>query len=388
MDEAIRQQIEANEIGAIALDTTIFDRHKGRLEAGLLRRLEQFRDYAFKILLVDVIQDELERHLAEAVREAQTELKGALLNVVAQCAVSPADHARILTLANSNATPADVAAQRVASWIERSQTERVIATEYVDLPTVMLRYFAALPPFAAHGTKKHEFPDALALLAIESWAEQRQTGVLVVSEDDDWKRYCAQSTRLVLIADLAQALGAFQQPTARYACRRVAELLGQGDPVGLASALEAALQAQDDRVWFDVEASSTYHVEHDVSEPEFLSIELPDPAEAESEFRAVDYTNGVLVIHIVFTVNARVGNSFKFSMWEGVDREYLPMGSGRVVTDETIAMEALVTLGGRIPEYMKVTDVEILPSSHRIDVGNIKPDWMHDPDNFDIDDNA
>lgn len=324
--------------------------------------------------------------MADVAQEAQTALRSALKETTVSWLVSPEVRAQIITLAHAGLTSAQKAAQRMAAWIERTQATRIISADLVSLPDFMQRYFAGEPPFAAVGSKKHEFPDAFALLALEAWAADHGTRVLVVSDDGDWRRYCAQSQRLVLRDDLAAVLGAFQQPTARYATRRIGELLGEGDPIGLEAAIVAALEAQDGQVWFDVDASSTYHVEHDVSEPEFLGVTLPSPDTAVLLFDAVDFTDGILVVHVHFTADARVRSHFRFKMWEGVDREYLPMGSGTVETDETIDMEALVSLGGEIPEHMEIRDVEILPCTHRIELDNISPDWLGGHDDYDADD--
>ena len=97
----------------------------------------------------------------------------------------------------------------------------------------------------------------------------------------------------------------------------------------------------------------------------------------------MDFTNGVLVIHVLFTARARVTSHIRCSQWDGIDREYLPLGNASIVTDETIEMEALVSLDGNIPDYMKIKDVEIMHQGHRLELGEVRPDWTSNPDNFD-----
>ncbi|MCR4470036.1 hypothetical protein [Burkholderia sp. SCN-KJ] len=47
------------------------------------------------------------------------------------------------------------------------------------------------------GSRSHEFPDAVALLALEHWAAEHDTAVLVVSTDSDWQRFCSAHPRLL-----------------------------------------------------------------------------------------------------------------------------------------------------------------------------------------------
>ena len=390
MDEAIRQQIEANEIGAIALDTEVFDAKQLALEAGLLRRVAQFADSEITVLLPDVIAGEVEAHLLQTASDAQGKLKRAMRLM---------EHAQLLSLVD-DATPAtqlldhiadpaaaaEIASQRLAGWIERTGAVVLHAGDHVTLDQVMLRYFGAQAPFAANGPKKHEFPDAVALLTLERWAEQQERKVLVVSNDPDWVRYCATSPRLVVVRDLADALSGFQDQTASYAARRLAELLDEGDPVGLQATLLRALHGQDDKVEFDVDADSQFEFEPEGVEAHFADVELPDPEWATRVFEAVDYGDGKVFVQVAATALAEVSSYFRFRKWDGIDREYMPMGSGQIVTDERIDIEAIVTLGGQIPDRMAIEAIEILPRTHHIELSDIEPDWMSDPDHYDVGD--
>jgi PIN domain len=72
------------------------------------------------------------------------------------------------------------------------------------------KYFQAKPPFSETGKKKNEFPDAIALMSLETWANKNQTKIIVVTSDNDWKNFCKSSERLLAIDDFAGALGLFQ----------------------------------------------------------------------------------------------------------------------------------------------------------------------------------
>lgn len=80
----------------------------------------------------------------------------------------------------------------------------VHGVEKVDLVQLMERYHNALPPFSAKD-KKNEFPDAIAAAALEDWARDHFSTILVVSRDPDWRSITQYSTSLVM-AELKEVL--------------------------------------------------------------------------------------------------------------------------------------------------------------------------------------
>ncbi|WP_206996539.1 PIN domain-containing protein [Trinickia mobilis] len=396
MDQAILDDLQHGRIGAIALDTEVFDAKQLNLETGLLKRVAQFVDSEITVLLPDVVASEVEAHLRQAASEAQGKLKRAMRLMEQAQLLSLVDGAtpakQLLERIAEPAAATEVASERLAAWIERSGAVVLHAGEHVTLDQVLLRYFDAKPPFAASGPKKNEFPDAVALLTLEGWAEQQQRKVLVVSNDPDWVRYCATSPGLVVVRDLADALGAFQGETARYACRWVCESLALGgvsrvrDPLNLEAALLYALQMHSERIEFAIEADSQFYFQEDTVEPDFEDVELPDPVKAEELFEAVDYGKGYVVLQVEGTARARVASYFKFQRYYSSDGDYLPMGHGSVVRNEQIRFRALVTLTGDIPARMAVDEVEILTGLHHMELGTIGPDWLGDPDHSDAGD--
>lgn len=378
MDPRIHNLIEAKLIGAIALDTSIFDGQQRRLEDGLLRRVEQFRaTRTVTVLIPDVVQRELLAHLTQDAVAART----TLLRATAAPALTellPEDVlARLQASAAEAGTPADAAAARLARWLARTDATVLDVAAYVDLRALFDRYFAAQPPFAKAGEKKHEFPDAAALLALESWATERSTGILVVSSDKDWQRFCAGSKRLFWTADLGDALGAFQDETARFAARRLVELSTAGGPLDLATALLQALHASAGAIQVQVEAQC--FVGFGWKEAiDVQRVELPTLDVALDEFEAVDYGEQAVTVAVQGTAHCHISMVCDFGMWsgEGVDGTYSELGNRTFGTDAAIPFRALVTLTGEIPKRMTIGPVEILPTVHWVQLGEISPDWQ------------
>lgn len=381
MDQQLLDDITNDLVGAIALDTSVFDANRRLLEGGLLRRLEQFDASDVQVLIPDVVTREVTAHLTREAEKARTVLQRGIRLAASERLMPNGEQAQLEAIAAQAGDAGEVSKARLDAWLQRTAAHVLDTAARVELRTVMDRYFTAQPPFATTGEKKHEFPDAVALLALEHWAHERRTKVLVVSTDPDWQRFCAASRGLVCVTDLRDALGGFQTETARFAARRLAELSAGNDKLGLVDALVNALTNQGHKIRFDVEADSSFEFSEDVVEPDFEDVELP--AEDE-EFEAVDYGDGEVVVNVRAIALATMTSHFEFSKWDSIDRESMGMGAGSFATDERIEFEALVTLGGDIPDRMMITSIEILPGSHHIQLNEIAPDWMRDRSNFDV----
>lgn len=379
MDPRIHELIEAQQIGAIALDTSIFDGQQRRLEDGLLRRVEQFQSTRnVEVLIPDVVQRELIAHLTRDAAAARTALLRATRAPDLEGLLPRAALTQLQTRAAQAINPPDAATARVMRWFERTDATVLDVAAHVDLRTLFDRYFAMQPPFADAGKKKHEFPDAAALLALESWANARSTGILVVSSDKDWQRFCVGSKRLFWTADLSDALGAFQDETARFAAQRLAELSGPDGPINLAAAMLDALRNSFGAIQVQIEASSGYA--YDWKERIDLErVELPAPEIALTEFEAVDYGEGAVTVAVHGTAHGRISIDCAFCAWsfvDGVEEAYSELGTRTFNCDAAIPVRALVTLTGDIPKRFKIGPVEILPTVHRVELGQIEPDWL------------
>ncbi|WP_175842729.1 hypothetical protein [Burkholderia contaminans] len=75
MDTRIAAMIAANQVGAIALDTSVFDANRRIFEGGLPRRLEQFDASDVQVLIPDVVTREVTAYLTREVEKARTVLQ-------------------------------------------------------------------------------------------------------------------------------------------------------------------------------------------------------------------------------------------------------------------------------------------------------------------------
>lgn len=385
MDERIHAQIVAGEITALTLDTSIFDRAGLAMESGLLAQLSQFRDSDIRLVVASTVANEVRRHLAENAEKAAGALQNALRDAGRHQALPAAVQQQIAEAIDAGSMEVrNRARQRFDDWVARAGATVLNEAEFASIAEVMRRYEAAEPPFGASGNKKHEFPDAVALSTLEGWAATTGTKILTVTQDNDWRRYGAQSRRLVVIDDLADALAGLQRlAAANEVADRFAASLEDGDPLELGKELLGALHLHDGSIEFNVEADSQFSCAEEGVDVTFKRVQL-DPRDARTNFETVSYRDGRAVIKVVASVATEIDAHFSFERWDSVDREYMSMGSATISRAEEIEFEALVTVASDVPPGgMAIESVEILPTVHYLRFGEIEPDWMSDPDNYD-----
>lgn len=380
MDTRIIELIATNRLGAIALDTSVFDAQQRNLEGGLLRRVEQFhRSDRVQVLMPDVVRREVEAHVQRDAAEARSGLARSVRMAARAQLLSSDALEQLRVIEYQMDEPALAARMRMEGWLAGTRAEVLDVAARVDMRTLFDRYFAAQPPFAESSKKKHEFPDAVALLALEHWAGEHDTAVLVVSTDADWQRFCTAHPRLLWTNNLGGALAAFQDESAQFAADRLAETLVEGLDGKLAQALLAAGRsfARQIGVGLDVRSAFDFTWTYDVH---VEAIRWPATDGVLDECEAIDHRDGKVVVRVKGALQTKIAVYFTFSAMTGAGNGTVTVGGSTMVFDDEIPCGMLVTVDGDISHRVTVRDIEFLPTAHRIAVGEITPEWI-DPIN-------
>ncbi|MEJ1961028.1 MAG: PIN domain-containing protein [Gammaproteobacteria bacterium] len=373
----IRARIVAKEITAISLDTTAFERSRLDLESGLLLRLRQFKGSRVRLVLSTVVASEVQAHLLKAANDAYTSLGKAISELAKGWRVSRERGEELHTLITGGQTPDGMAAERWGQFISRSGAIVMSASEHGDADDVLRRYFTVQPPFESTDKKKHEFPDAIALVGLERWALANDTQVLVVSGDSGWKNFCNTSERLVAVDNLGNALDSFQDDVARMLCKDLSESLAKGDPLGIAATIQRAVKEQHSSIGIDVEANSQFFVEEDGLEFEIESIQIMDASDGNA-LSAIDYDGKILEAEVRIAAQARGSVTFSFSKWDSIDKVYDSMGSTTLEFTEPLELEAIMTFERDKKGNLKIQRVEVESREVTLSYGDLEPDWMSD----------
>jgi PIN domain len=389
LDE-LKNLVRAGEFGAITLDTSIFDAQGLKLESGLLKKLEQFQDSSTRLILSEIVKEEMLSHLMGKARDAQKEIEKSLKQAKEHWRVDDQDLEKIKEIVFGGREPQEVVFERFNQFAELTSLEIVEAQNHVMVGDLIQKYFKARPPFSETGKKKNEFPDAIALMSLETWANNNQTKIIVVTSDNDWKSFCEGSERLVAIDDFAGALGLFQRQNADDICKYLSEKYEKGELENVKEAISNSLEHQLNDLEIYPEVSSSYMYEQDSTEVTLngFEFELFEPPNV--IFRPVDFDDDSLVVESKLSIDVNIECSFSFSMYDSIDKDEVPFGSGSANIQTNLDVDILISFVGsfvggldEIGAEIEVNDVEIeVKKLDEVDFGEIEPDWMGEDSDY------
>ncbi|MEH2035322.1 PIN domain-containing protein [Nostoc sp.] len=380
--DKIKQLIEKQEIQAISLDTSIFKAEGLKLESGLLKQLGQFSDTSIKIIISEVVKNELLNHLEEIPRSLYTDIDRLLKDAQTYCQFE-GDIDLIKASLFQGRKPEEIAYDRLENFIETTSVEIIQVQDNVEVSELLNKYFKNKSPFAGTGKKKNEFPDAMALMSLESWAKKNMIKVLVISIDNDWKQYCTHSKNLVFLESLSKCFELFQEVKPYNICRQLSEKYYQGELDFIKKAITHTLENQMYDFNIHIEANSSYQYEDEITNVihegnEFKIIKKPNII-----FRPIKFDNDTLVVQAELTVNICIECNFYFTVWDSIDGEDVGIGANTIEKQEDLDVTVLITLideSGKFYEDIEVDEVEIITTKISIDFDYIEPDWRDQND--------
>lgn len=370
------------EYGAITIDTSIFDDKGLNLESGILKTLEQFRGKPSYLVLSEIIVREIHAHLKKKAKDARS----SLVKAIRQSRTSLSVNEQSAEVATKALVPeiddSEVAKRRVEVFVNNTGAEIVPATGRVELNEIIKKYFNAEAPFEESGKKKNEFPDAIALMSLESWAKEHKTKILAVAKDGDWKRFGEGSEYIDVIEDLAEAISAFQpHSSAVDYCTNLAMLLPDEEPENIYQLIDQYLSEQVSEIDLYPEATSQFFYEPDCVEVVLERFEFVTKEDGSALLQPIQGQNNTLIVEAKVIIVASASSTFSLSVRDSIDKDYVPIGSSSANTEIEFEAEVLLTFEGDFDgaeEDIELIDLELLSHPSDVDFGEIEPDWWHE----------
>ncbi|WP_165422035.1 PIN domain-containing protein [Rhizobium ruizarguesonis] len=369
------------QINAISVDTNIFDEKGLQLNGSVLLALSRMASLHFDFLLSGTVAREIRRHLERSATDAlRSAMKAVGIALGAFDTKSPTRDTLIEQISGGQSA-IEAAEMRFNDYLTATNCEVLDDPALVETATIFNAYFAGDAPFGT-GAKKNEFPDALALFALEQAAVQRGKGMIIVSKDGDWRAYCEKSERLHLVPDIERAISLINDPPVLL---RGALRVWMNDGDGHAD-LRGYVASAVERLEFSVEATaSSGEMEAHAWAGELRDIDWPDPSEIDiidlepSGEGGMDVTLS-LPLHLV----VRVPVELEFSVWDSVDRESVGMGGRTIEMDEEVDLRAnaqirIHDLGGDTEEFV-IFDCELDTTYVEIEMGEVD---VFEPEDYD-----
>lgn len=380
--DKLKNLVRTGKVGAITLDTSIFDAQGLRLESGLLKQLEQFRDSATKFILSEIVKKETISHLTEKAKEAHSNIDKSLKQAKEHWHIKDEELEKIKNSIFGDYKAQEFTFERFSNFEKATSLQIINAQDNVMIGDLIEKYFQAKPPFSETGKKKNEFPDAIALISLENWANKNKTKICVVSSDNDWKNFCDGSDILIYVDDFAVALGLFQLQDADDICRYLSERYEKGELDNVQQAITNALEYKISDIDISPEANSGFYWELESTEISLNDFEFTLIDHPNIIFRPVNLDDNMLVVESKLSIDVNIECSFSFSVWDSIDRDYVSMGSSSNNIQTNLDVDILVSFVGdlnKIGAEFEVNDVEIeMKTPDVIDFGEVEPDWIYE----------
>jgi hypothetical protein len=369
-------------IGALSIDTCIFTDIGYRLESGILKRLEQFKDNTFRLVLSEITVREIHKHIVKQADEDRVKLVSSLRSIGKTWLVSPEKQASILTEAVGTEPTKTMVSKRLVDFSNRSGFVLINAKDVLDIAELLKRYFNVRPPFENSAAKKAEFPDAIALLSLQAWAKKNCTKVLFVTKDKGCQRYCLESDCLIAIDDLDDALALIQERDKHCAelCKKIEDKIWSGSFPELTDRIHATISEHIWDIDWRPEADAAFEYDSEMQDIEVLHVELPVSIE-KGTFKVIDFRNGLLVVQTTASIEIEASCAFTFSVRDSIDRDMVNIGGAIVTRNDSVRVDVLLSFKNPDSQAPSVTEIELIASHQAIDFGSVEPDYGHEDPN-------
>ncbi|QQC63177.1 PIN domain-containing protein [Paraburkholderia ginsengisoli] len=372
----IRANILDGTIRAISVDTCIFDAANLRLEHGQLKQLESLAASGFRLVFSEMTLKEIRGHLAKKTEEARSSLQKGLADSVNHWALPEEKRKQLLRDVVGDADFNAASKARLSAFLERCKAEIAGAQEHLEVDKLIALYFDQKAPFESTKDKKSEFPDAITLLSLGSWATKQKTSVLFVTRDKGCISYCETAERLAAIDDLGAALTLVQERNehTRKLTDTVAQRIQEGAYPDFLEQLTSTIANNVHDLNIIPEASSSFYFDAEMEDEHVVDAEF-ESKDGRPVLNPVGYVNDVLTVQGIVTVNLGLVGAFSFSMRDGIDRDMVRIGHGRAEREVTVSIEVLYTFEDFEDGEPELVEIEIVPTRFEVDFGEVNPDY-------------
>ncbi|RWP38750.1 PIN domain-containing protein [Mesorhizobium sp.] len=272
--------------------------------------------------------------------------------------------------------PVKAATEQVTDYLDGVGAEVIPGEGDGDLAAeVLRRYFDVLTPFESRESKKHEFPDAFALLGLDQAAAARKTLIVCVSPDKGWAAFAAQSEHLVVVPELDVLLSWFNDP-GRHLAEKVVAVWAKGEAKAIEDEIDRGFEYYLDGLDFDINADAP--LDYDV-EPisAVLQYIYKDKISAPSVI-AEDEDQLTLSVKVV----AKIGFEAAFSFYarDSIDGDNVSLGSRTPYTEDDLTFDVTLTVSRDMDgDVIEVLEATVTSTKVSADFGYVDPFPDDDP---------
>jgi hypothetical protein len=376
--------MESKSVTFFSIDTDIIQSLGYKFQEGALFALRLQRPSWLHIVVTEIVQREVMAHRIEPVEQSIEELRGALARAQRLSGYDMSEVQRVISEMPLAKTSRDRFVVEFRQFLDHLGGS-VLPFDGPDLARQMFtRYFSQLAPFEARKEKKSEFPDAAALLVLESYARERKTRGILISKDGGWSNFAKDSESLYCVKTLDDFVALFKSTGENADLVKGKVKVSLQDPAGdLNYQIEQELARYvEGAFWRAGDPYSDYslRVESDVVGVGYDSCELnPDAL----SLWFVEHDPTLCTVELALAVNVDLNVSNDFYQYDTIDHDEFIVASDEVEKRVQIEVDVFLTCrGDLLKDAVDDWEVEIGISGgdFRFEVGRVNPRFDDDDD--------
>lgn len=369
-DDQITALIANGDVFAISIDTAVFDAKQKTFHNAVLRRLDQFHARDILVIIADVVAEEMKAHLQDEASETQRALKKALRAHTIRWRREPSEGEQGALLIDADAagfadTEFDAFLQHVSGQVV------AVADDPEAVEQVFTRYFAKKPPFGSADKRKSEFPDAFALVRLDSFARDHGKTMICVAPDKGWVEYAENSVHLVCVDQLENALALFHAAD-QHLADAIVKKWREGKQ---GQFIEDAFKYRLDDLDFVIDGHADVFFE---AEPlgavlQYVLLEsIGQPTVIAVDGETVTFSVGL---------KAKIGfeASFDFYVTDSIDKDQVSLGSEDAYVEKIVPFDLTITADRLLTDIPVFHEVEVAKKRFEVDFGYVEAFPNEDP---------
>lgn len=367
------------DFGAITIDNASLKGEGYRFYEGILKQMRQFKDSPVQVIQTDIVHNEAIKHIGQEITNTRASIERALRSASKQLKINTPQIEQARNLLSVEGGESDIAEKRLLKYYEWIDAKVIPSSDFADLSLLLELYFSTEAPFETGKDKKNEFPDAIALLSVEGWAEDNDLNVIAVSQDKGWTNYSETSDRITVVSSLSAALEKFQPHN------EVANIISSiredsllDEPNHILEQITSAISDSLDGADIFVDASSSFYYEYEDVYATYHEHDFETDENGLVKVNIIRISDELITLKVSAIVECMVHASFDFSVRDSIDKDYVGMGSAACEMERSYKTDIVITLAGDFSdgiENIDAEEIEVMETLDYADFGEVEPDW-------------
>lgn len=361
-----------------SIDTDVIQALGYKFEEGALKALNLQRPNWIKVCLTEVVHREVINHRMDPVVQAARELRSAFTNIQRLSGIDTKVISEAVDKLPFETEARNRFENELNNFVARLSGE-ILVLDGTDLAAEMFsRYFNGEAPFESRKEKKFEFPDAAALLVLESYGKSHNTRGILISKDNGWSNFAENSDWLYCVKSLDDFVSLFESKgeNARLVKEKIKEGLSARENDFFLQIESALKRDVEFATWVvgDVYTGFGLRVEWNVDGVGYSECYL-DPDEMKVWF--VEHDPSLCTVEIPVSVEVNLDIGTEFYQYDTIDHDDVNVASDTISRVTSLDLDVFLTCRGNLlQDDVDEWEFEITISGgrYRVDVGEVNPD--------------